>query len=165
MTGSAQTGSEAVRFRLLLGEKIKGEGLGGERARDWAGLEGWRIFFELLLAHFWTLFSCVVLERFLEALFGVPGSILGSFWTHFGHFFDDFWCQVRYARIALPLQRESNFRGSGGSRVPPSSIFFHDSILSMNFFRFLMIFCFPGSPQGYPEGLPGRSWGGHFRGN
>ena len=39
MTGSAQTRSEAVRFILLLGEKKKGEGLGEERARHWAGRE------------------------------------------------------------------------------------------------------------------------------
>ena len=91
-------------------------------------------FLELLLDHFWSLFSCVVLERFLEALFGVPGSILGSFWTNFGHFFDDFWCQVRSARIAPSAARIKFWRVWG---VPGPSFFalFSASILRCIFLK------------------------------
>ena len=119
VTGRA--GDAHAQFELLVGSSHESVSNSKRASRSHAKTGLFPVSF---LAHFWTLFSCLVLERFLEALFGVPGSILGSFWSHFGHIFDDFWCQVRYARIALPLQRESNFRGSGGSRVPPFSLFF-----------------------------------------
>ena len=83
-----------------------------------------QVFLRSLLRHFAARVSCVVLERVLEAVFGVPGSILGSFWVHVGHFLDDFWCQVRYVKICTPLERESNFQGSGGSRITHFSFFF-----------------------------------------
>ena len=73
MTGSAQTLSGGVRLYLLLGEKLKGEGLGEERARRWAGGEAggflFRVFWATVLhsffrclsgGHFFTLFMILV---------------------------------------------------------------------------------------------------------
>ena len=59
MTGSAQTLSGGERLYLLLGEKLKGEGLGEERARRRAGPEAGGFFFGVLWATFWhSFFRC-----------------------------------------------------------------------------------------------------------
>ena len=44
-----------------------------------------------------------------------PGGVLGGFWCPFWLFVGAFGCKVGYVRIASPLERESNSRGSGGS--------------------------------------------------